>query len=113
MRARATGVDEPATVARARPGLRRPRRHPDRSFMFRASVLEELGGLDPSFRHSEDMDLLVRLRERKIEFAILPNIILYRRFHGSNMTANPPTTPPVLRSLREKLARERTAADDG
>ena len=59
------------------------------------------------------MDLLVRLRERKIEFAILPDILLYRRFHGSNMTANPPTTPPLLRSLREKLARERAAADDG
>lgn len=83
------------------------------SAMFRRSVLDEVGGFDPTFRHSEDMDLLVRLRERQIGIAILPDILIHRRFHGSNLTANPPTTQPLLRSLREKLARERAAGDDG
>jgi glycosyltransferase involved in cell wall biosynthesis len=81
------------------------------SAMLRRSVLTEVGGFDESFRHSEDMDLLVRLRERGIGIAILPQIIHYRRFHGGNLTANPPETSPLLRSLRSKLERERAGAD--
>jgi glycosyltransferase involved in cell wall biosynthesis len=81
------------------------------SAMFRRSVLTQVGGFDESFRHSEDMDLLVRLREHGTEIAILPEIIHYRRFHGGNLTANPPETSPLLRSLRSKLERERADAD--
>jgi glycosyltransferase involved in cell wall biosynthesis len=77
------------------------------SAMFRRSVYDEIGGFDATFRHSEDMDLLLRIREHGIGISILPEIVLYRRFHGEQMTANPPTAPPILRSLRQKIARER------
>jgi cellulose synthase/poly-beta-1,6-N-acetylglucosamine synthase-like glycosyltransferase len=83
------------------------------SAMFRRSVLDEIGGFDTSFRHSEDMDLLVRLRERGVGIAILQEIVLHRRFTGSNLTATPPATQPLLRSLRQKLERERMTADEG
>ena len=80
------------------------------SAMFRREVLESLGGYDETFRHSEDMDLLVRVREHGFGIAILPVVIWYRRFHGGQMTASPPSVPPLLRSLRERLHRERSAA---
>jgi glycosyltransferase involved in cell wall biosynthesis len=82
---------------------------PPGSAMFRRSVLEELGGFDPTFRWGEDMDLLVRLRERGVQIDVLPEIVLLRRFTGSNMTApsNRPHTNPLLRSLKAKLERER------
>jgi glycosyltransferase involved in cell wall biosynthesis len=79
------------------------------SAMFRRSVLDELGGFDETFRYSEDMDILVRLRERGIRMAVLPEVIYYRRFHEGQMTANPPEVLPILRSLRQKLERERAA----
>jgi len=79
------------------------------SAMFRRAVLDEAGGFDTSFTHSEDMDLLVRLRELGVGIAVLPEIVLYRRFHGSNLTASAPETSPLLRSLRQKLERERLA----
>ncbi len=82
------------------------------SAMLRRSVLAELGGFDESFTHSEDMDLLIRLREHGSEVAIIPEVIHYRRFHGGNLTANPPETSPLLRSLRSKLQRERATAED-
>jgi GT2 family glycosyltransferase len=75
--------------------------------MFRRTVLEQLGGFNATFLHSEDMDLLVRLRERGVRIEILPEVIWFRRFHGEQMTANAPAVPPLLRSLREKLERER------
>lgn len=77
--------------------------------MVRRGVLDEVGGFDATFLYSEDMDLLVRLRERGIGIAIVPEIVVYRRFHRNQMTASPPSTPPLLRSLQQKIARERAA----
>jgi glycosyltransferase involved in cell wall biosynthesis len=77
------------------------------SAMIRRSVFDELGGFDASFRVAEDTDLLIRMRERGLEFAILPDIILYRRFHGANLTADHSSPSSLVRSLRQKLERER------
>jgi glycosyltransferase involved in cell wall biosynthesis len=82
------------------------------SAMFRREAFEAVGGFDESFRHSEDMDLLVRLRERGIRVEILPEIILYRRYHGDQLTANVPETSPLLRSLRQKVERGRAAGSE-
>ena len=77
------------------------------SAMIRRRVFDELGGFDPSFRVAEDTDLLIRMRERNIEIAVLPVIILHRRFHGGNLTADRSAPNPIVRSLRAKLERAR------
>lgn len=77
------------------------------SAMIRRDVFERAGGFDTSFTHSEDMDLLFRLRAQNIRIEVLREIVLFRRFHGDNLTAAPPATSPLLRSLRQKLERER------
>jgi glycosyltransferase involved in cell wall biosynthesis len=77
--------------------------------MIRRRVLDELGGFDPSYRYAEDRDLFIRMREHGVEIAVLPDLVLRKRLHGSNMTMNRPDTHPMLRSLREKLERERGA----
>jgi glycosyltransferase involved in cell wall biosynthesis len=77
------------------------------TMMIRRSAFEELGGFDPSYRYAEDRDLFVRLREHGIEYAVLPELVLYKRLHGSNMTMNRPESHPLLRSLKEKLDRGR------
>lgn len=81
------------------------------SAMLRRSAFEELGGFDESFTHSEDMDLLFRLRENGIQIEVLPDIVILRRHHGANLTGSAPSTSPLLRSLRQKLERERTASE--
>lgn len=80
------------------------------SAMIRRSVFDELGGFDVSFRVAEDTDLLVRMRERGIELAILPEVVLYRRFHGANLTADRSSPQSLVRSLRQKLERERRSS---
>jgi glycosyltransferase involved in cell wall biosynthesis len=79
------------------------------SAMFRRAVLDELGGFDPTYRYAEDRDLFVRMRERGVEIEVLPDVVLHKRLHGSNMTMNQPESHPLLRSLKEKLERERKA----
>jgi glycosyltransferase involved in cell wall biosynthesis len=79
------------------------------SAMFRRVVLDELDGFDPTYRYAEDRDLFVRMRERGVEIEVLPDVVLHKRLHGSNMTMNQPESHPLLRSLKEKLERERNA----
>ena len=81
--------------------------------MFRREALELVGGFDPSFRRAEDRDLLVRLREHGVGIDVLGEVILYRRFHGANLIAEPAAVAhPMLRSLRQKLAREQALSDE-
>lgn len=77
--------------------------------MIRRHVLEDLGGFDVTYRYAEDRDLFVRMREHGAEIGFVPEIVLYKRLHGSNMTLNKPESHPLLRSLREKLERDRSA----
>ena len=78
------------------------------TMMIRRSAFEALGGFDPTYRYAEDRDLFVRMREQGIEYAVLPDLVLYKRLHGSNMTMNRPESHPLLRSLKEKLDRSRS-----
>jgi glycosyltransferase involved in cell wall biosynthesis len=80
--------------------------------MIRRDVLEELGGFDPTYRYAEDRDLFVRLREHDIKIVVLPEVVLRKRLHGSNMTLNQPDSHPLLRSLKEKLDRDRSTRSD-
>jgi glycosyltransferase involved in cell wall biosynthesis len=82
------------------------------SVMFRREVFFELGGYDTSFVHGEDMDLLVRMRERGIEYQVIPEIVLYRRYQASSLTAGRAPHEPLLRSLRAKLARQEPSAEE-
>jgi glycosyltransferase involved in cell wall biosynthesis len=84
------------------------------SGVFRTSVLRRLGGYDESFRSHENMDLLFRLRELGSEIAVLPDVVLYRRFHGDNLSfASWPKTDPRLRSLKARLDRARNREGGG
>jgi glycosyltransferase involved in cell wall biosynthesis len=82
------------------------------SVMFRREVFFELGGYDTTFVHGEDMDLLVRMRERGIEYHVIPEVVLYRRFQPSSLTGGRAPHEPLLRSLRAKLARQEPPAEE-
>ena len=82
------------------------------SVMFRREVFFELGGYDTSFVHGEDMDLLVRMRERGIEYQVIPEIVLYRRYQPSSLTGGRAPHEPLLRSLRAKLARQDPSSEE-
>jgi glycosyltransferase involved in cell wall biosynthesis len=82
------------------------------SVMFRREVFFELGGYDTSFVHGEDMDLLVRMRERGVEYQVVPEIVLYRRYQDSSLTGGRAPHEPLLRSLRVKLAREDPSVEE-
>jgi glycosyltransferase involved in cell wall biosynthesis len=84
------------------------------SAMVRKTILDELGGFDPTFGFAEDRDLFIRMREHGVQIEVLPEIMVYRRFHGENTNfKRRPAKHPILRSLKGKLDRERATTGDG
>ncbi len=75
--------------------------------MVRRHVLDEIDAFDPSYRYWEFQNLFVRMRERGVHIHVLPDIVLHKRLHGENATLFPPESHPLLRTMREKLERER------
>jgi glycosyltransferase involved in cell wall biosynthesis len=82
---------------------------PLNSLVARRDVLLDLGGYDVSLRGPEDIDLMVRLRERGFRYVVVPDIVVRRRYHGGNLVAGTLTSPLPLSSLKAKLDRERRA----
>lgn len=80
---------------------------PIMSMVMRTSVLRDVGEYDED--KGGDLDMLVRLRERGLEFVVLPDIVLDRRYHGGNLVAGRSLSPLPAISLKEKLDRERAA----
>jgi glycosyltransferase involved in cell wall biosynthesis len=81
--------------------------------VYRRRVLADLGGYDESYAYAEDRDLFVRMRQSGLDYAVIPDVVLYKRLHGANLTMNQPDNHPLLRSLKEKLDRDRGAGVDG
>jgi glycosyltransferase involved in cell wall biosynthesis len=83
------------------------------SAMIRTEVLRSVSGFDTSYRFAEDRDLFVRLREHGVRIEVIPEVLLFRRFHGENMNFRlRPQKHPLLRSLKAKIDRERAARGD-
>jgi glycosyltransferase involved in cell wall biosynthesis len=81
---------------------------PLNSMVVRKSALLEVGELDEE--QGGDMDLLVRMRERGLQFVVLPEIVVHRRYHGDNLVAGRGLSPLPPASLKAKLERERARA---
>jgi glycosyltransferase involved in cell wall biosynthesis len=80
------------------------------SAMIRTELLREVGGFDPSYRFAEDRDLFVRLREHGVRIEVIPEVLLFRRFHGGNLNfRSRPDHHPLLRSLKARIDRGRAA----
>jgi GT2 family glycosyltransferase len=74
-----------------------------------AGGVRAIGTFDESLLYSEDVDLLLRVREAGIGFTILRGIMLYYRRHENSMMAskNPRKTADFRRAIAMSLARRR------
>jgi glycosyltransferase involved in cell wall biosynthesis len=56
------------------------------SMMIRRSAFASVGTFAVDMRYGEDLDLLIRLKEKGHAFAKHDHIVSYRRLHGTNLT---------------------------
>lgn len=81
------------------------------NLVVRKSVFECVGVFDTSFRRGADLDWLLRAKEAGIHSVSLPETLLHRRIHESNLSHQGSGGREILmRSLRKAVTRRRTAA---
>ncbi|NQT91917.1 MAG: glycosyltransferase [Lentisphaerae bacterium] len=84
------------------------------NLVVRRPVFDIVGFFDVSFRQGADFDWLLRAREAGIKSASLPQTLLHRRIHDSNVSHQWQGSRDVLmRSLRKAVTRRRQAALSG
>lgn len=54
--------------------------------LFRRSLFDRIGGFDPRFRLSEDVDWLFRAKDLGHQIDVINAVVRIRRIHGSNST---------------------------
>jgi hypothetical protein len=75
--------------------------------LYRRSVFDRLGGFDERFRYADDLDLLLRIRDAAIPFAVLDATMLFhRRYPGSLLTQPDPARTREF-ALAVGLSRQR------
>jgi glycosyltransferase involved in cell wall biosynthesis len=79
------------------------------AWIYRRSVFESIGTFDESFVYSEDVDLLMRIRENRVPFTILRDVTLYYRRHPNSMMSrsNPRKHSDFRMAVARSLARRR------
>jgi glycosyltransferase involved in cell wall biosynthesis len=78
------------------------------SGLFRAEVLEAIGGFDEELAGNEDLDLLVRMRELGHRSAVIDDRLVVRHVHDGNWSHGPGSyTPGLFEVLRRSARRSR------
>lgn len=82
------------------------------SIMFRTAIARELGGYHPPFEAAEDYDFWLRFSEIG-DIAILPEVLIQYRRHGSSVTTRRAVTQVFsVRLAKQASEARRTARDD-
>ena len=86
--------------------------HLPSALMVRKTVLAQVGGFDPAcFNNCEDIDWFARAKDSGFVAAILPETLVFRRMHGSNLTFQAPADySSLLRTLKNSIDRKTSNA---
>jgi glycosyltransferase involved in cell wall biosynthesis len=79
--------------------------------VVRRSVLDEVGGFDPSTDPADDWDLVVRI-SRHGPIAFLDQIVLHWRRHGSTLTMTSPRWKRAYYAVRFKMLTDPSNTDE-
>lgn len=98
-RLRAEGAGEP------QPGVLQ-------SMLIRRGVFDTVGLLNPDLKHRDAMEWLGRSRDAGVAMETMPDVLVHRRLHLTNISREAEAADPaeVLRTLKERLDRQRGKA---
>jgi len=85
------------------------------TMLARRSAFENIGMLNPALRFGEDTDWFIRARDAGIALELMPDVLLFRRFHSSNLTrsrGNAVLKSNILDMIQGSLERRRRVASD-
>ncbi|MGC1244927.1 MAG: glycosyltransferase [Spirulinaceae cyanobacterium] len=78
------------------------------TLVARKSLFAEVGKLDPEFNVAEDVDWFARCNDAGIPAAVMPEVLLYKRVHDTNLSLNAANNNQnLLKVLRQSIKRKR------
>jgi glycosyltransferase involved in cell wall biosynthesis len=79
------------------------------SMVAHKTIFDKIGGFNPRYRIGEDLDWITRAKDAGIPMVILPEILLQRRIHNSNISFRQPQASITNRFqiLKESIDRKR------
>lgn len=82
------------------------------TIVARKTVFEQLGGFNPSYRIGSDFEWVLRAKDAGIFMVILPEILLHRRIHDSNLSHQTQSRyASLLRMFKESIDRKNQISD--
>jgi len=78
------------------------------TMVVRRTVFEQVGYFDSSYQYAKDVDWFIRAKEAGTRMAILPETLLHRRLHDSNMSYDQESRKvEFLRVIKASINRKR------
>jgi glycosyltransferase involved in cell wall biosynthesis len=82
------------------------------SAMVRRAVINAIGGYNPDYRMTENMEWLERMKTAGLRIDVLDDVVVDRRLHGTNLSyQRKGLQQGLLRSLRDRVHEKREAGD--
>jgi glycosyltransferase involved in cell wall biosynthesis len=77
------------------------------TLVARREAFERVGPFNPEFRVAEDVDWFARAKDLGVPMAVVPQVVLHKRVHDRNLSADAAVnTPLLLRALRASVRRQ-------
>lgn len=81
------------------------------ALVVRPRTFAKIGGFDPRFTAGEDTDWFARAKDARLPTALIDEVLVRKRVHGTNYSINAgDLNQHLLRALRGSIARKRAAA---
>jgi glycosyltransferase involved in cell wall biosynthesis len=77
------------------------------TLVARREAFERIGGFDPALRTGEDVDWFARAKDLGVPTAVLPHVLLEKRVHDRNTSADAANTARLLEVLGRSIRRKR------
>lgn len=79
------------------------------ALVIRKSVFYQVGEFDPDYVIGEDKDWFIRASDARVQGFVVPETLLYRRIHDSNLCSRAQVRPRevLLKMLRSSVSRRR------
>lgn len=80
------------------------------ALVTRRALFEEIGGFDPAYLIGGDSDWFARARDLTIPTFLVPQVLLYKRLHATNLSTNiAQNRHDMFRLAKQSIARQRRA----
>ncbi len=77
------------------------------ALVVRQTIFQQVGDFDEHYRYSDDADWFLRAKDAAIPFAVLPEPLVYKRIHATNLSHSPAMAKETLRAFHTSIQRQR------